>query len=100
VPAVEAREGQVVLGRDARGVERCVVRVAERDVGQALVFGNEAVADDLDLRLVRDCLEVGVQDGAFGVQGLAMAVTSCCWVEEVCEVELGGRRDVALVLEE
>jgi hypothetical protein len=43
-------------------VEGCVVRVAQRDVGQALVFGDEAVANDLNLRLVWDCFEVRVQD--------------------------------------
>jgi len=33
-----------------------------------------AVADYLDLGLVGDCFEVGVQDAAFGVEGFAMAV--------------------------
>jgi hypothetical protein len=100
VPAVEAREGEVVLGRDARRVEGRVVRVAQRDVGQALVRGDEAVADDLDLGLVWDGLEVGVQDRALRVEGLAVAIAGGGRVEEVREAELGGGGDVGLVLED
>jgi hypothetical protein len=88
------------LSWDAGGVEGRMVRVAQRDVGQTFVFGNEAVADDLDLRLMRDCLEVGMQDGTLGVQSLAMAVAGRSRVEEVGEAELGSRGDVALALEE
>ena len=74
VPAVEARVGEVVMGRDGVLVEFLVVRVHKGDVGEAFVLGNVAIADDLDFGLVGDGFEVWVQDAAFGVQSLAVAV--------------------------
>lgn len=56
VPAVEAREVVVLFGRDLGGVEGAVVGVAELEIGEAFVGGDEAVTDDLDLGLVGDGL--------------------------------------------
>ena len=74
VPPVEPGVAQVVLGGDGGLVEGPVVRVPQAEVLEALVGGDGAVADDLDLRLVRDRLEIRVQDGALGVERLAVAV--------------------------
>lgn len=52
VPSVEAGEVEILLWRDGSGVEGLVVRVAELYVLEAFVLGDEAVANDLDLRLV------------------------------------------------
>lgn len=89
VPAVEARVGEVVVGGNGVFVEVPVVRVRELDVGEAFVFGHEAVAEDLDFGLVRDGFQVGVQDAAFGVEGLAVAVAGGGGVEAVGQFVLG-----------
>lgn len=86
-------------------MEGAVVRVAELDVGQAFVGGDEAVADYLDLRLVGDGLEVRVEDG-FGPDGgggLVVAVPvegSGKRVEALGELVLRARGDVGLVLDD
>ena len=102
VPAVEARVGEVVGGGDGGGVEGAVVGVAEGDVFQAFVGGDVAVADDLDLGLVGDGLEVGVQDaaGLGGEGGGPVAVRGRQGVEAVGELVLGARRQVGLVLKD
>lgn len=51
-----------------------MVGMAQLDVGEAFVRGHEAVAYDLDLRLVGDGFEVWVEDRPFGVEGLAVSV--------------------------
>jgi hypothetical protein len=82
-------------------VEGPVVRVAQTHVREALVRGHEAVADDLDLRLVRHRLEVRVQDGALRVDRLAVAVArGGSRVEALRELVLGLGRGVRLVLED
>lgn len=83
-------------------MEGAVVGVAEGDVGEAAVGGDVAVADDLDLGLVGDGLEVRVEDGAgFGGEGGgAVAVGGGEGVEAVGEFVLGARGDVGLVLED
>jgi hypothetical protein len=63
-------------------VEGAVVGVFQGDVSEAFIVGDGAVADDLDFGLVWDCFEVWVQDGAFGVESLAMAVAGGFGVEE------------------
>ena len=74
VPAVEAGVVVVVFVGYAGPVECCVVWVLKLDVLEAFVFGDEAVADHLDFGLVGNGFEVWVEDGPFGVDGLAMAV--------------------------
>ena len=91
VPAVEARVGEVVLGGDGVFVEFPVVGVHELDVGEAFVLGHEAVADDLHFGLVRDGFQVRVQDAAFGVEGLTVAVAGGGGVEAVGQFVLGFR---------
>ena len=89
VPAVEARVGEVVLGGNGVLVEFLVVGVHEGDVGKAFVLGDVAVADDLDFRLVGDGFEVWVQDAAFGVESLAVAVAGGGGVKAVSQFVLG-----------
>lgn len=98
MPAIEPRVAEVIFVRDARGVEGTVVRVAQADVREALVVAlDEAVADDLDLGLVGDGLEVWVEDGALGIEGLAVAVGALGErVEALREFVLGAGRDVVL----
>lgn len=74
MPPVEAGEVQVVLLWDDGGVERLVVWVPQLDVLQPFILFYEAVSNDLDLRLVRDRLEVWMQDGSFRVERLAVTV--------------------------
>ena len=101
MPAVEAGVGEVVGVRDGGGVEGAVVRVAQADVLEPLVRGDEAVADDLDLGLVGNCLEVRVEDAALGVDRLGVAVGGGRGgVEAMGEGELGRRGGVGLVLED
>ena len=100
VPAVEVRVREVVLVGDGVLVELLVVGVDELDVGEAFVLGHEAVADDLHFGLVRDGLEIRVQDAAFGVEGLAVAVADGGWVEAMGQVELGFGGAGGLVLED
>lgn len=100
MPAIEAGVGEVQLGGDDGGVEGAVVGVPQLNVLQALVRLDEAVADDLDLGLVGDGLEVRVEDGALGVDDLAVAVRGGEGVEAVGEVELGLGGRVGLVLED
>ena len=88
MPAIEARMSQIVFFGDWVLVESLVVRVLELDVCKSLVLRNKAIADDLDLRLVRDSLEVGVQDTVFGVERLAMTVAARCWVKSLRQLIL------------
>lgn len=61
VPPIEARGVAVLALADGLLVERLVVRVLESDVLEPLELGHGAVANHLDLGLVRDRLEIGVQ---------------------------------------
>lgn len=81
-------------------MEGLVVRMLERDVLQAFEFSNVTVTNDLDLRLVRDGLEIRVQNGAFGVEGLAVAIAGRRWVKEAGDFVLGFWCEGLLVLEE
>ncbi len=82
-------------------MKSAMMRVAELDVLESLIGGDKPVADDLDLRLVRDGLEVRVQDAALGVDGLAVAVGGGGRrVEAVGEFELGFGGDVGLGFED
>ena len=100
VPAVEAGVVKILLVGDDRGVESTVVGVAKLDVLEALILGDEAVANDLDLRLVRDGLQVGVQNGLLGIECLAVAVRVAGRIKALGELELLLRRDVTLVGED
>ena len=51
-----------------------MVRVPKPNVLETLVFVYETVANDLNLRLMRDRLQVRMQDGAFRIQSLSVAV--------------------------
>ena len=71
-------------------MEGFVVRVFEGYVFETLVGGHEAVADYLDLLLMRDCFEVWVQDGFFGASELfAVAVACGGGIEALIELVLG-----------
>lgn len=74
MPSVESGKVQVVLFRDDRGVEGLVVRVSQLDILQPFVVLDEAVSNHLNLWLVWDRLEVGMQDGSFCVERLSVAV--------------------------
>lgn len=64
VPTIEPGDSCfLVFVRDDRLVKSLVMRVFQLSVGETLPGGNETVADQLDLRLVRDRFEIGVQDG-------------------------------------
>ena len=99
VPAVEAGEIEVIFCWDGRPVEGLVVRMLECDVSETFILGHEAVADDLNLWLVRDSLEIGVEDGLLCIQGLAVAVRLGFRVEAASQFCLSAGGDHALALD-
>lgn len=62
MPSVEPGEVQILLIRDSGGVECAMVRMAELNVLQSFILLNETISNDLHLGLVRDGLEIGVED--------------------------------------
>lgn len=62
MPSEETGCGQVVCFGDGVLVKFVVVRVLEGDVLQAFVFFIKSIADDLDLGLMRNGLEIRVKD--------------------------------------
>lgn len=67
MPAVEPGKVMIILLRDRVSMEGPVVRVFQLDVGQAFVRVDQPVADYLYLRLVRNGLQVWVEDASFAV---------------------------------
>ena len=67
VPAVEAGVREIIFFGDEVLVKCLMVRVLELDVVQSFVLWHEAVADYLDLWLMRNSFEIGVEDAPFGV---------------------------------
>lgn len=100
MPAVKARVREIILFGDRVLVELLVVRVDELDIGETFVFGHEAVADDLHFRLVRYGFQIRVQDAAFGIECLAVAVADGGGVEPVGQFCLGFGRAGSLILED
>jgi hypothetical protein len=74
VPAVEARVIQIILWWDARGMESLMMRVLQTNIAQTFVLSDGPVANDLDLWLMGDGLQIWVQDAALCIEGLAMPV--------------------------
>jgi hypothetical protein len=74
MPAVKTGEVVVLFVRDGIAVEGAMVRVFELDVREALIGFYETVADDLDLWLMRDGLEIWVEDATLRVEGFAVAI--------------------------
>ena len=75
MPAVEAGEVQILSNWDRGFVERLVMWMFQCDVPQTLEFSYEPVTDYLDLRLVRDCLEIWMQNAALCIQRFAMPIS-------------------------
>ncbi len=99
MPAIEARMRQIVFFRDWVLVERLVVRMLEFDVFQSLILRDKTIADDLHLRLMRDCLEVWMQDALFGIKRLAVAVAARGRVESLGQLILSLRCATTLIFE-
>ena len=74
MPAVESGEVQILCIGDSGFVERLVVWMFQCDVSQALELLHEPVTDYLDLRLVRDCFEIGMQNAALCIQRFAVPI--------------------------
>lgn len=101
VPPVEAGKVKVLLWRDDSRVKGLVMGMSQLDVLQTLVVLDEAIANDLDLGLMRDRLEVWVENGSLGVQRLAMTIRARSFgVESLGDLILRLGREVALVLED
>ncbi len=98
MPAVKASKVIVIFLWDGIAVEGAVVGVFDLDILEALVGIDKAVSNDLDLRLVRDGFEVWMEDAAFGVEGLAVAVLRGGGVEALGEFVLRFRGEMVLVL--
>lgn len=88
VPAVEAREVEILGFRDDGLVESLMMRVLELDVLKTFIRRNKAVADDLDLRLMWNCLQVWMQNGALRVKSLAVSIASGVRIEALGQFEL------------
>lgn len=99
MPPVEAGKVEIILGRDGSAVKGLVVGVLQLDVLESLVVGNEAVADDLDLGLMGNGLQVGMENAALGIERLAVAVRRGSGIEALREFELSLWGNAALVLE-
>lgn len=97
MPAVKTSKVVVVFVWNGIAVEGAVVGVFELDVLKTLVGVDEAVADDLDLRLVRHSFQIWVEDAAFGVEGLAVPVLRGGGVEALGEFVLGFWGEMVLV---
>lgn len=74
MPSIEPSEVEILLRWNGRLVEDLVMGVLQCDVLQTLVLIVEPVSNGLHLWLVRDRLEIGVEDGALCVESLAVAV--------------------------
>lgn len=101
MPSVEPGEVQILLIRDSGGVECAMVRMSELNVLQSFILLNEAISNDLDLRLMRDGLEIRMEDRALGVNGLSMAIRARSFrIEALGDLILGLGGKVVLVLED
>lgn len=88
VPSVEACEVEILRLWDDGLVEGLVMWVLELDVLQAFVGRYQAVADNLDLRLMWDSLQIWMQDGALCVESLAVSVASGLRIEALGQLKL------------
>lgn len=92
--------GEVIGFWDYGLVECLVVWVLELDVFEAFVRLDEAVANDLDLWLMWNGLEVRMEDAFLSIQSLSVTIRCGLWVEFVRQSELGLGRYMRLVLED
>jgi len=76
------------------------VWVLEGNVEQAVKRRDEAIADDLDLRLVRVRLQIWVEYGSLTVDRLDVSVGGCGGIEALCDMELSLWGYVRSVLED
>ena len=74
MPPVESSSIKILPIWDRGLVEHLVVGVLQGNIFQPLIFLVEAISNDLHLWLVRNRLEIGVEDGSFGIEGLAVTV--------------------------
>ena len=89
VPSVESSCVKIVFLGDSSLVEHLVVWMFQCNVLQSLIFLVESITNNLHLWLFRDGLEVRVEDGAFRIESLAVAIAVSCWVEAASEFILG-----------
>ena len=89
MPAVEAGVCKVILFGDGVFVKGLVMGMDQGDVLETFVRRDEPVPIDLHLGLVRDCLQVWMEDAAFSIEGFAMAVSLGGGVEALRELILG-----------
>lgn len=81
MPSVEAGEVEIFLFRNDILVESLVVRVLQSKVLQALVFLVLSIANDLNLGLMRNGLQIWMKHGTLCIQGFAVAISGGLWVE-------------------
>lgn len=99
MPPEEARVVKILLIWDNGLVESAVMRVTELSVLETFVGFNEAIANDLDLRLMGDGLEIRVENG-FLVVVLAVAVGVNAGVEALGEKVLSLWRGAGQALQD
>lgn len=74
MPSIKSSVVQIVLRWDDSRMEGAVMWMAQSDVLEALIILHKAVADNLNLWLVRYGFQVRMQDRAFRVERLAVAI--------------------------
>lgn len=101
MPSVEPGKVQILLIWDSGGMECAMVRMSELNVLQSFVLLNKAISNDLDLGLMRDGLEIRVEDRALCVNGLSMAIRARSFrIEALGNIILGLGGKMVLVLED
>lgn len=98
VPAVETRKLPIHILRDGSFVESRMMRMLQGDVLQPFKLLHRPVSNDLHLWLMRDSLQVGMEDGFF--LAFAVAVGLHGGVEEASKFVLRFGGEGLLVLEE
>ena len=80
-------------------MEVAVVWVFQGDIVKPLI-GDYAVADDLNLGLVRNSFQIWVEDGSLSIERLAVSVGAYGRIEALRDIELGFWSYMRLVLED
>jgi len=100
VPSVESSRCQILHIRNSFLVKLLVVWVDKCDVLQSLVLLVKPIPNDLNLWLMRNRLEVGMEDGSLSIESLAVAVAVGGGVESLGEFVLSFGGETLLVLQD
>lgn len=77
-----------------------MMRVVELDVLQSLILRHKTVPDDLHFWLMRDGLQIWVQNASLGIKGFAVSISLCLGIESLGKLILSSRGATRLALED